>query len=296
MAAHKPLVLIGGQPAQLPPGDSLDVPSGGGEDRLLAIYNGQVGGSAIEQNGHGVAFHADAQALFPALTTTVATAPRDPVFVPTNWPPTEIPQGTPVAASGTAAGVQLVAGVGGSVQLTTGSTAAGYSVCRFMQSRDLTVPFKQVSAVRVTADISIQTLSVAAQRLSTAVAAYLPGGLSLEVGHTDTRNGGAFTLSWDLMKSADDSDFGEVSTGVVPTAGVTYTVDIDCTFTPSAGSVVVRIRNQTNNAVATITAPIPAIVYEVDVPAYWEANIFKSVGTTARTVRLNRIRGYVRHA
>ncbi|RIA22679.1 hypothetical protein DFO61_3369 [Ectopseudomonas oleovorans] len=268
----------------------------GGEDRLLAIYNGQVGGSAIEQSGQGVAFHADAQALFPALTTTVATAPRDPVFVPTNWPAAEIPQGTPVAASGTAAGVQLVAGAGGSVQLTTGSTANGFALTRFFQDALLTVPMDKVTAVRMTADVSIQTLSVAAQRFGVAVSAFLLGVFALEVTYTDTTNGGAFTLNWSFSKSEAESDEGSVSTGVVPTAGVTYTIDFDAAFSASGGSVVVRIVNRTTSAVTTITVPTPPVVYETSAPAFWEVSLFKSTGTTARTVRLNRARGYVRHA
>ncbi|SHM76273.1 hypothetical protein [Phytopseudomonas punonensis] len=296
MTAHRPLVIVGGQVAQLPHGDTLDVPSAGAEDRIAAIYSGQMGGSSIEKSSLGVAFHADAQALLPALTTTVAAAPRDPVFVPTNWATWGLAEGSPISASGTAAGAQLVAGVGGSVQLTTGSTAAGSVIARFFQDALLTVPFDKVTAVRMTADFSIQALSVAAQRFRTLVGAYLGDALSLEVTCLDTVNSGAFTLAWQVKKSATETDSGSISTGLLPTAGVNYTVDIEASFTTTGGSFIARIRNQSTGVETTTTQAIPPLVYGIGAPALWQVSIAKSVGTTARTLRLNRARGYVLHA
>lgn len=291
MAVRKPLVLIDSVITQLPAGDSLDLAD---HNNLIALYGGALGGSAIKHAaGAGTAFHADAQALLPALTTAIAAAPRDPVFAPTGWAELGVAPGSPVGAAGTSAGAQLVAGAGGFVQLTTGSTAAGQALMRYLQAAELTHPAVNVSAVRLTAEVLIPTLSTSAQRFTAAVAAYLHSVLQLAVGYTDNANGGAFTLYWEVVDSESSSESGSLSTGVVPSAGVSYEIDIDASFSSADGEVTVRVTNLSTGVVTSVTQALPPIIYDVDAPPYWDVSIFKAAGTTARTVRFGRARGYV---
>lgn len=274
MTARRPLVRIGGVDQQLPAGDTLD--AGIELSRLQQIYAGLAGAKIIEENIAGIALIANPPAMFPALSTTVTATPRDNVFTGSI---ANEGLASPVASNGTSAGVSMSAEM---LVLSTGSTASGTVDVQFVE-RAIGTPQRAIddySSLEVEAVISIPTLSVAAQRIKSYCT--MPSmNLTCYVTQVDNENSGAFTLNINTT-----SGMVAYSTGMVPTAGVSYRISVSIDV--AARSCVLTITNLNTLAVATLTeAFVPAATeyqFEPSITAQ------KLVGTTARTLRLHKYR------
>lgn len=304
MTARRPLVRIAGVDQQLPVGDTLDAVLSQAPE-LQACYAGSLGPSAIRHFADaGFAFRAGNGALFPALSTTVVAAPRDPVF-------NGIADGTsfasnvansPLSSSGTGAGASVTTAA--QLVMTTGSTATGYTRMDFACRDTARYPFAVADVASINAEfyVTIPTLSVAAQAFSTRLFAGLIGitnsaptiesNLAVELYQSSALYGGAWTAR--LVQLESSAPLATAS-GSAPTAGVEYRVQLS--YPAPFMQATVTITNMTTQAVQTLTLDYP---YE-DPPLFTGALLYprvfaqltKSAGTTARTLQLREARGLI---
>ncbi len=282
MTARKPLVLVDGHPKQLPDGDSLDIPVLAAS-RLMDIYSGLCGQKIHEiELDRGLAFYANAPALFPTLLTTTLPAPRDDVFVSLN-------NGSALEASGTAAGATSVLPY---LQLTTGSTALGaarmgYNVPRVADDGMFGYG-GTVSEMRADVQFVLPVLSASAQRFRAAVTLDV-GQLSVSAFHQDNVNAGRLSVDLTVGGSVTTHD-----TGLTLTAATFYTLNLHLHLKGDSPRASLTISNGNTGEVTGVDIALPADAQGVNLPTpRFTVGIGKQVGTTARLMQVAKSRGYM---